>query len=231
MDNLLNDYVTLIGGKKGSYKNKRETIIRPLRGEERHLDAGASSDRPLRGEERHLDDGASSDRPRYLESYEDYKKNILPERLTRNRQWVYDIFDGKKEKEKVLYQDSDFLLIPDIKWDGNDVFELMLVAFFKDKELHSMRDLNGKHIKLLEKVKKTSCKIINDKFELDENQLKIFFHYRPTVWQLHMHFHCLFLKLPSSSIERAHSIYSVIENLKLDTDYFKKVKIHCFNDN
>jgi hypothetical protein len=108
MDNLLNDYVTLIGGKKGSYKNKRETIIRPLRGEERHLDAGALSDLPLRGEERHLDAGASSERPRYLESYEDYKKNILPERLTRNRQWVYDIFDGKKEKEKVLYQDSDF---------------------------------------------------------------------------------------------------------------------------
>jgi hypothetical protein len=34
-----------------------------LRGEERHLEAGASSDGPLRGEERHLEAGASSDGP------------------------------------------------------------------------------------------------------------------------------------------------------------------------
>ena len=204
MDNLLNDYVTLIGGKKylkknvnkNSNKNKRETYIRP----------------------------------RYLESYDDYISNILPEGLTRNRQWVYDIFDGKKEQDRILYQDDDFVLIPDIKWDGKEKWELRVVAFFKDKKLHSMRDLTADNLELLEKVKNTGSKIINEKFKLDENQLKIFFHYRPTVWQLHMHFHCLFLKHTSSSIERAHSIYSVIENLKLDTDYFKKVKIHCFND-
>ena len=204
MDNLLNDYVTLIGGKKylkknvnkNSNKNKRETYIRP----------------------------------RYLESYDDYISNILPEGLTRNRQWIYDIFDGKKEQDRILYQDDDFVLIPDIKWDGKEKWELRVVAFFKDKKLHSMRDLTADNLELLEKVKNIGSKIINEKFKLDENQLKIFFHYRPTVWQLHMHFHCLFLKHTSSSIERAHSIYSVIENLKLDTDYFKKVKIHCFND-
>jgi hypothetical protein len=204
MDNLLNDYVTLIGGKKyvkknvkkNSNKNKRETFIRP----------------------------------RYLESYEDYIRNVLPEGLTRNRQWIYDIFDGKKEQDRILYQDDDFVLIPDIKWDGKEKWELRVVAFFKDRELHSMRDLTADNLELLEKVKDTGSKIINEKFKLDENQLKIFFHYRPTVWQLHMHFHCLFLKHTSSSIERAHSIYSVIENLKLDSDYFKKVKIHCFND-
>jgi m7GpppX diphosphatase len=200
MDNLLNDYVTLIGGKKNvnknSKKNKRETYIRP----------------------------------RYLESYEDYKNNILPEGLTRNKQWIYDIFDGKKEQDRILYQNNDFVLIPDLKWDRKDKWELRVVAFFKDQKLHSMRDLTADDIELLTKVKDISCKVINEKYQLDENQLKIFFHYRPTVWQLHVHFHCLFLKNTSSSIERAHSIYSVIENLKLDTDYFKKVKIHCFND-
>jgi m7GpppX diphosphatase len=205
MDSLLNDYINLIGGKNiNENKNRKKKSYKNKR--ENFI------------------------RSRYLESYEDYKDNVLPEGLTRNRQWVYDIFDGKKEKERILYQNSDFSLIPDIKWDGKDKWELRIVAFFKDKELHSMRDLTGEHIELLEQVKNTSCKIIKQKFELNEDQLKIFFHYRPTVWQLHMHFHCLFLKHTSSSIERAHSIYSVLENLKLDTDYFKKVKIHCFND-
>ena len=42
-----------------------ENIINrgPLRGEERHLEAGASRDGPLRGEERHLEAGASRDGP------------------------------------------------------------------------------------------------------------------------------------------------------------------------
>jgi len=201
MNNLLYEYVNLIGGLKRDRSSKRKNSKRE-----------------------------SYVRPRYLESYEDYTNNVLPIALTRNRQWVYNILEGKKEKEKVIYQDSDFLLIPDIKWNGLDIMELRILAFFKDQELHSIRELTGDHIKLLEKVKNTSCQIIKEKFDLDENQLKIFFHYRPSVWQLHMHFNCLFLKNQSSSIERAHSVYSIIENLKLDTDYFKKIKIHCFND-
>ena len=200
MNSLLDEYINLVGGKK-----KPNSINRKNKRE-------------------------TILRPRYMESYEDYKNNILPIGLSRNRQWVYDIFDGKKEKERVLYSDTDFVLIPDIKWDGKNKWELRILAFFKNKELHSIRDLTGKDIELLERVKNTGCKIIKEMFELSEPQLKIFFHYRPAVWQLHMHFHCLFLKTPSSSIERAHSIYSVLENLRLDSEYFKKVKINCFND-
>jgi len=169
-------------------------------------------------------------RERYLESYEDYITNIKPEGLKRSRQWVFNIFDGKKEKDKVLYQDENFVLIPDIKWNRKDKWELRVLAFFKNPELNSMRDLTGDHLTLLENVKNKSLEVIKEKFELTEDQLKIFFHYRPSVWQLHMHFVCLFFKTSSSSIERAHSIYSVLENLKLDSDYFKKVKIQCFND-
>jgi hypothetical protein len=50
------------------------------------------------------------------------------------------------------YQDSDFLLIPDIKWNGLEIMELRILAFFKDQELHSIRELTGDHIKLLEKA-------------------------------------------------------------------------------
>lgn len=170
-------------------------------------------------------------RPRILESYEEYKNSVLPIELKKNKQWVYDLFEGKKEKDKVLYQDEDFVLVPDIKWDGKNKWELRVVAFFKKEGLYSIRELTADNIDLLERVKEKSCEIIKKKFDLTEEQLKIYFHYRPTVWQLHMHFVCLFLKSPASSIERSHSVYSVIENMKIDPNYYQKVKIHCFNDN
>lgn len=169
-------------------------------------------------------------RPRILESYDDYKNRVLPEELKKNKQWVYDLFEGKKEKDRVLYQDDDFALVPDIKWDGKNRWELRVVAFFKQEGLYSIRELTDQHINLLEKVKNKGCEIIEKKFGLSEEQLKIYFHYRPTVWQLHMHFVCLFLKTPASSIERSHSLYSVIENIKIDPNYYQTVKIHCFND-
>jgi m7GpppX diphosphatase len=166
---------------------------------------------------------------RYLESYDDYINNILPRALKiNNKQWVMDIFN-KKTNEEILHNDDDFILINDIKWDGKDKNELRILAFFKDPKLYCIRSLTDEHINLLENVKDKACKIIKKTYNLNEDELKLFFHYRPSIWQLHLHFQALVLKTITSSIERAHSYYSVIENLKLDSDYYKKVNLHCFN--
>ena len=47
---------------------------------------------------------------RYLETYEDYIKNVLPKALLSNNQWLDDIIEGRKEQELILYQDKDFIL-------------------------------------------------------------------------------------------------------------------------
>jgi m7GpppX diphosphatase len=207
MNSFLSEYINLIGGKK---KKSRESKSRE------------SKSRELKRE--------SYVRERYLESYDDYINNILPRALKiNNKQWLIDIFINKTTK-MLLHDDKDFILINDIQWNGKDIYELKILAFFKDPRLYSIRSLTGDHIKLLENVKEISCKIIKKTHNVDENQLKLFFHYRPTIWQLHLHFNSLFLKNTSSSIERAHSYYSIIENLKLDSDYYKKIKLHCFND-
>ncbi len=172
-------------------------------------------------------------RPRYYESYDDYQSNVLPKVMKKlesgNANWVYDIFNGKKEQELILYQDEHIVLIPDIKWDQKDSFDLRVLAFFKNPELKSIRDLNEKHVDLLDYVKNKGCEIISKKYGFNENQLKIFFHYRPSVWQLHMHFININFKTFSSSVERAHSVYNVMENIKLMNDYYQKANIHCYD--
>ena len=90
---------------------------------------------------------------RHLETYADYKKNVLPKIADLDKQWVFDIIDGKKEKDQVLYQDDDFVLLPSDKWKNNNILEMRLLAFFTNKKLKSIRDLTGSNIKLLEKVK------------------------------------------------------------------------------
>jgi m7GpppX diphosphatase len=167
---------------------------------------------------------------RHLETYVDYKKNVLPKIEDLDKQWVFDIIDGKKEKDQVLYQDDDFVLLPSDKWKNNNILEMRLLAFFTNKKLKSIRDLTGSNIKLLEKVKNKACEIIKNKYKLDEEHLKIFFHYRPSVWQLHLHFLNLEYKTKSSSIEKSHEVHTVIENLKIDTNYYKKVGIYCYQN-
>jgi m7GpppX diphosphatase len=205
MDNYLSEYISLVGGKKKSSNQLRRKT---------------SSYKPKR---------ADYTRPRSLESYEDYQNKIIPSINKNNTQWVFDIFSGKREQNRIIYQDNDFVLIPDIKWDGRNMIDLHVLAFFKDPRLQSIRDLTKEDIKLLDRVMKISLENITKKYNLIENQLKIYFHYKPSVWQLHLHFENLFHKTGASSVERAYSIYSVLENLKLNSDYFKKVKLHVFN--
>ena len=230
MNSFLSEYINLIGGKKKkSRKLKSRELSRELKSKElsRELKSRELS-RELKS--RKLKSRESYVRERYLESYDDYINNILPRALKiNNKQWLIDIFNNTTTK-KLLHDDKDFILINDIQWNGKDIYELKILAFFKDPSLYCIRSLTGDHIKLLENVKEISCKIIKKIYNVDENQLKLFFHYRPTIWQLHLHFNSLFLKNTSSSIERAHSYYSIIENLKLDSDYYKKIKLHCFND-
>jgi len=165
---------------------------------------------------------------RYLETYEDYKKNILPKALKSSKQWLDDIIEGKKEQELILYQDKDFILLISDKWTDNNIDHLRILAFFKQNNLRSIRDITSKNIKLLEKVKNKSCEVIKKKYNFTEDQLKIFFHYRPSVWQLHLHFVNLNYTLRSSSIEKAFEYHAVIENIKLVSDYYKKISIYTF---
>jgi len=172
-------------------------------------------------------------RKRTLETYSDYTKKVLPfaKEKKDNRVWLDNLFKYNKDnKNTLIYADDNFILIEDIRWESKDINELRIVAFFKLEKLYCIRELRKKHIKLLDKVYRKSIKIIKQKYKLNEDQLKVFFHYRPSIWQLHLHFNYINLKTISSSIERAHPYFSVIENLKINSNYYKKVSISCYDE-
>jgi len=70
--------------------------------------------------------------------------------------WVYNILEHKKEAERIVFEDSDpqtgFILLPDLKWDGETLENLYLVAIVFQRDIKSIRDLTQHHLPLLENI-------------------------------------------------------------------------------
>lgn len=110
------------------------------------------------------------------------QKFISAECQKPNKQWIYDIVAGNREKSSVLYRDKQnrFLILPnkgepDKKKNG-------YIAIFADKTLRSIRDLRSEHIPLILDVCTAGLDTLPSKFS------HVSFHYHPSVYQLHMHF-------------------------------------------
>ncbi|XP_075221692.1 decapping enzyme, scavenger isoform X2 [Lycorma delicatula] len=137
-----------------------------------------------------------------------------------NLKWVYNIFEHKAEEESIVYEDTNtetgFILLPDLKWNQKQIENLYLLAIVKPRNIKSLRDLTDKHIPLL------LNKVIKSKYGLDESQLRIYIHYQPSYYHLHIHFTYLQYQAPGIFIGRAHLLSSVIKNLELIPDYYQK---------
>ncbi len=160
------------------------------------------------------------------ETFQEYLK-MLENRDPEKDQWIYNIIDGISEKDSIIYQDDQCIIIPSYTWTGSksidDIKKLHILCFPTDKTLRSIRSLESKHVKLLEHMKNKTCWIIKEKYDLDENNLKMFFHYDPSTYHLHIHFINVEFIECSSSVEYSHELNNVIFNIGLDSDYYKKI--------
>ena len=147
------------------------------------------------------------------ETYSDYI-NLINNYDSKKDKWIYNIIDGISEQDNIIFKDNQFLLIPSYTWDKT-TNNLHLLSIPFNKSIRCIRDLNSTHIELLKYMKIKSLEIIKNNFNLDETELKIFFHYEPSTYHLHIHF--------INVVEYSHSLDNVIFNLELDSDYYKKI--------
>ena len=159
------------------------------------------------------------------ETYEEYIK-LLNIRDPKKDVWIYNIINGTKEQDKIIHKDDQCIVIPTFIWNEVDIDKLHILCLPIDITIRSIRSLEAKHIPLLEHMKKVSLEIIKGKYELSLSDLKIFFHYEPSTYHLHIHFVNINYKDCGSSVEYSHELDSVIFNLSLDSDYYKKI---CLN--
>jgi diadenosine tetraphosphate (Ap4A) HIT family hydrolase len=159
------------------------------------------------------------------ESYDEYLEFISKRNPDIDR-WIYNIIDGISEQEAIIHKDDLCIVIPTYNWDGKNVNKLHIMCLPVDKNLRSIRDLTCIHISLLEHMRKITIQQIEEKYGLKEDSLKMFFHYDPSTYHLHIHFMNTSYTKCNSSVEYSHDLDSVIFNLKIDTDYYKKIKLN-----
>ena len=156
------------------------------------------------------------------ETYEDYLKYIV-KRDIRKDKWIYNIIDGTSEQDSVLYRDNVCIVIPSYTWDGICMDKLHILCLPTDISLRSIRSLNQTHIPLLEHMKRVTLGVISAKYNIDEYYIKMFFHYEPSTYHLHIHFVNTANYDVRSSIEYSHELNSVLFNLSICPDYYQKI--------
>lgn len=92
--------------------------------------------------------------------------------------------------------------MPDLKWDGKTVETFYAIAIVHQLNLKSLRSLTAEHLPLLRNIQSKGVAAIHEKYELNETQLRIYLHYQPSFYHLHVHFTYLKHEAPGIHCER-----------------------------
>ncbi|EER31121.1 conserved hypothetical protein [Candida tropicalis MYA-3404] len=167
------------------------------------------------------------------ETPEMYQKYVIPyiKSMKGDRlKWVYNILFEGKESETFIHHDKSpngFVLLPDMKWDGINLQTLYLCCIVNRMDISSVRDFDASHVEYLTELQDTIIKVTTEKYPLAKDQLRIFIHYQPSYY--HFHVHVVNVQHPGLgdgiAIGKAILLDDVIDNLKIDGDYYKRKTI------
>lgn len=138
--------------------------------------------------------------------------------------WIYDILDGKKEKDSILLETDEFVFLPDTH-AVNDSYIYNWLAIVKDRRLRTLRDLNADHIPMLKRMKMACVDYIQGVTQYNAHNIMAYVHYLPSVYQLHIHFCAPYGCYTTMDALKIYPLDSIISNLQIDGDYFHKVGI------
>lgn len=155
------------------------------------------------------------------ETYNDYLKKEL--NFYNNTQWIRNIFEGKSETEKIIYQDSNFILLPDYKWDNcsiDNLYYLGIAKKFNNDYIKCLRDINIDHLEVLEKMLSIT-NLIEQKNNLEKNSIIAYIHYPPSFYIFHVHYVYLENDIFKTGFPRNVLLSDIIQNIKIKSNYYQ----------
>ena len=72
-----------------------------------------------------------------------------------------------------------------------------------------------------------SQEAIFERYGLPASKLRVYLHYQPSYYHLHVHFTVLGSEAPGSGVERAHLLSDVIQNLEGDGEFYRQRSLSC----
>lgn len=153
------------------------------------------------------------------ESPEMYEKVVKPyiETMVGDRlEWVRGILFRGAEADRVLIRDTDpetgFVLLPNSKWDGHSLDSLYLLVLVGREDLRTIRDLTTDHLPLLENIRTKVHAFVKERFGLESSQVKLYFHYQPSYY--HLHVHVANIGLDQNDFGRSILLDNVVDTIK-----------------
>jgi len=141
--------------------------------------------------------------------------------------WLYNILDRKEELDRTIVEDSDekngFVLNTDLKYHEGHPDTYHGCALVNRRDLLSLRDLNDSHLPLLKNIYKKGLESIEEKVGIKAKHLRVYVHYMPTYFHLHIHFKHVSLSSDGGvSIGKAIFLHDIIDNIEMQKDYYQK---------
>ena len=129
------------------------------------------------------------------------------------------ILQGDKDtNDKIIYQNDNFIVLEDKK-HSKDSYHYTAWAL---KDIRSLIEIDINIINQLNQIKQ----ILIDKKFIDEST-KIFFHFPPNIWRLHLHFVQENHKFLADEYE-VHYFNEIFNNIKINSNYYlENVMIKC----
>lgn len=164
-----------------------------------------------------------------IETREMYEER-LSKISTQNTEWITEIVNGNAEQDDIIYQDDNIIVIPHYNWNKIDDYKIHVLIIFTNKNLKTIRDLRNNHIDLLHQSLAYAYSIIESMYHIKRDELKAYFHYPPSTYQLHIHLKSLNNYDAHSSVEYSHLVEQVIYNLSIKSDYYMDAPLFVNRD-
>lgn len=115
-------------------------------------------------------------------------------------------------------------MVPDViatSTKNDHVNTLHLLALVMRRDIKSIRDLRAHHLPLLHNIRTKIHAEMKRRFDLNPYELRLYFHYVPSYWHLHLHVtYAGYVDAPGAHSGRAHLLNDVIDNLCRDPTYY-----------
>lgn len=149
------------------------------------------------------------------------KLQNLPES---NYKWIYNIIDGIAEQDSIIDQTSEYILMRDYTWNTTEsninMDDMHILGIICDKRLRSVREITQADLEMLVRIKQDAISKIYEKYKIDQDKIKVFFHYTPSTYQLHIHFVHIKKCNHKTSVDVCLRFDDVIKNISIDPDYY-----------
>ena len=183
----------------------------------------ASCEFKTRKKERRRNDSACCIRNTSICSPDAYYDPSFQKQLADNRrhnQWIFDLISMPNcPGETVFHDTSEWLLARDLHRGSDNRY----LVVFREQDLYCIRDLRARHVRMLRQLLSFLRRWLPVQEPLLHSKYHLYFHYMPSVFQLHMH--VSMRKAPDSL--RAQDVHHVIRNLEHTDTWYRDALILC----